>query len=247
MTLHLHMLIWVACALSPQEIRDRLMSKDSEFTMDLIAYLESCQVGEFTTGSMEELQDKLEFPRVVKPGSRRVPKPAFRHPDPAGCFPVPPPNKYCATPLTCDCDDCEALRKWEEHFDYSVDHVVYRSNIHGCFNKVGVTSKNGEYTEHVSGKGCINKDGVCTARFPRKLFPVSCVDDDGHLNLKKCEAWINTINKVMSYCFGCNTDSSSLLSGTAVKATAGYVADYIVKMGLKTYEIFSSIYDVFER
>ncbi|KAJ3544805.1 hypothetical protein NMY22_g2652 [Coprinellus aureogranulatus] len=247
MALHLHMLIWVACALSPQEIRDKLMNADSDFTKDIIQYLESCQVGEFANGTMEELQEKLELPRVLTPGSRRVPKPVFRFPDPAGLFPVPPPVKHCVNYTVCDCLDCVELRKWEEHFTFTVDHVIYRSNIHGCYSKIGVTSSNGEYVEHVSGKGCINKDGICTARFPRKLIPVSCIDPDGHINLKKLEQWINTINKTMAYCFGCNTDSSSLLSGTAVKATAGYVADYIVKMGLKTYEIFSAIYDVFEK
>ncbi|KAJ3521857.1 hypothetical protein NMY22_g12139 [Coprinellus aureogranulatus] len=231
----------------PQEIRDKLMSSNSEFTKEIIEYLESCHVGEFSNGTMEELQERLEFPRVPTPGSRRVPKPVFRFPDPATQFPVPPPENHCLDYHVCDCSECEAVRKWEEHFSFSVDHVVYRSNIHSCYNKVGVTSANGEYKEHVSGKGCINKDGICTARFPRKLIPASCIDPDGHINMKKLEQWINTINRTMAYCFGCNTDSSSLLSGTAVKATAGYVADYIVKMGLKTYEIFSSIYDVFEK
>lgn len=99
----------------------------------------------------------------------------------------------------------------------------------------------------MTGKGCVNKDGVCTARFPRKTYEESEVNEEGHINLKKLESRINTINRTMAYCYCCNTDCTCLSSGTAVKATVGYVADYIVKMGLKTYQIFSSIYDVFER
>lgn len=99
----------------------------------------------------------------------------------------------------------------------------------------------------IVGKGCLNKEKVCTARFPRKISKVTVVDKEGHIHLMKNEPNINTVNDVMVYCFGCNTDCSSLSSGTAVKATAGYIADYICKMGLKTYQIFSSIYDVFER
>ncbi|KAF5309630.1 hypothetical protein D9611_013937 [Ephemerocybe angulata] len=90
----------------------------------------------------------------------------------------------------------------------------------------------------IVGKGCLNKEKVCTARFPRKISKVTVVDKEGHIHLMKNEPNINTVNDVMVYCFGCNTDCSSLSSGTAVKATAGYIADYICKMGLKTYQIF---------
>ncbi|PPQ87199.1 hypothetical protein CVT25_014754 [Psilocybe cyanescens] len=44
-----------------------------------------------------------------------------------------------------------------------------------------------------------------------------------------------------------NTDVSSLLSGTSVKAIVSYISDYISKPALKTYQIFASMYDVFER
>jgi hypothetical protein len=40
LTLHLHLLLWIEGALSPQEIRDRLMLKDSAFQGELIEYLE---------------------------------------------------------------------------------------------------------------------------------------------------------------------------------------------------------------
>lgn len=50
LTLHLHLLLWIDGALSPQEIRDRLMADDSSFQKDLIEYLEGVHKGEFLTG-----------------------------------------------------------------------------------------------------------------------------------------------------------------------------------------------------
>jgi len=40
---------------------------------------------------------------------------------------------------------------------------------------------------------------------------------------------------------------TSLLSGTSIKAVISYVSDYITKPTLKTHQIFSSAYDVFEK
>ncbi|KAJ7698785.1 hypothetical protein B0H16DRAFT_1484340 [Mycena metata] len=44
-----------------------------------------------------------------------------------------------------------------------------------------------------------------------------------------------------------NTDVTSLLSGTSVKAVISYVSDYVSKLGLKTYQAFASVHDVFNR
>ncbi|KAJ6585943.1 hypothetical protein B0H19DRAFT_927520, partial [Mycena capillaripes] len=38
-----------------------------------------------------------------------------------------------------------------------------------------------------------------------------------------------------------------MLSGTAVKAIISYVSDYISKLGLKSYQAFASVFDVFEK
>lgn len=46
LTLHLHSLLWVKNALTPQEIRDKLMDNDSKFNTELIRYLESAHKGE---------------------------------------------------------------------------------------------------------------------------------------------------------------------------------------------------------
>jgi hypothetical protein len=55
LTLHLHSLLWVLNSLSPQIIRDKIMSDDSQFRKILIDYLESAHQGEFIHGSEEEV------------------------------------------------------------------------------------------------------------------------------------------------------------------------------------------------
>ncbi|KAF8573075.1 hypothetical protein K439DRAFT_1650069 [Ramaria rubella] len=69
----------------------------------------------------------------------------------------------------------------------------------------------------------------------------------GHINLKKGEAWINTFTPIVTYLLRCNSDVTSLLSGTAIKAVIAYVTDYVSKSPLKTYGIFESIKDIFDR
>ncbi|KAF8576813.1 hypothetical protein K439DRAFT_1649214 [Ramaria rubella] len=69
----------------------------------------------------------------------------------------------------------------------------------------------------------------------------------GHINLKKGEAWISTFTPIVTYLLRCNSDVTSLLSGTAIKAVIAYVTDYVSKSPLKTYGIFESIRNVFDR
>ena len=95
---------------------------------------------------------------------------------------------------------------------------------------------------------CINKQGNCKARFPRPLFEQTEVDPmTGALNIKKGEPWLNTVTPVLTYVLRCNTDVTSLLSGTAVKAVVAYISDYVTKTALKTYTMFDSIKGVYER
>ncbi|KAF6763375.1 hypothetical protein DFP72DRAFT_801048 [Ephemerocybe angulata] len=221
MTLHLHILIWISGYWSPQRIREKLCGEDNDFKRELIEYLESCQTGSFLTGTIDQVKERV----MPLDGS-----PSY---DPTVALPRAPPKTACNDFTTCDCELCGAVRHWVNvTFPSTVDNIVYRSNRHKCF---------------MQKDGCINKDGVCTARFPRPIFQETVVDKDGRIALKKLESSINTISPVISYGFACNTDATSLSSGTAVAATAGYVTDYLVKMGVKTHQIFSSVYDVFER
>ncbi|KAJ7896484.1 hypothetical protein B0H13DRAFT_1457767, partial [Mycena leptocephala] len=61
------------------------------------------------------------------------------------------------------------------------------------------------------------------------------------------EPMMNTVNPVLTFVNRCNTDVSSMLSGTAVKAVVSYVSDYISKLSLKSYQMFASVYDVFQK
>ena len=59
--------------------------------------------------------------------------------------------------------------------------------------------------------------------------------DSGALNIKKGESMLNTVTAEVTYLIRSNTDVTSLLSGTAIKAVVAYVSDYISKLALKTY------------
>ncbi|KAJ7152525.1 hypothetical protein C8R46DRAFT_862034, partial [Mycena filopes] len=69
----------------------------------------------------------------------------------------------------------------------------------------------------------------------------------GHLNVRHVEPMMNTVNPILTYLNRCNSDVTSLLSGTAVKAVVSYVSDYISKLSLKSYQMFASVYDVFQK
>jgi hypothetical protein len=94
----------------------------------------------------------------------------------------------------------------------------------------------------------INKQGKCKARFPRPLFEETQVDPKtGALNIKKGKAWINFFTPLIIFILRCNTDITSLLSGTSIKAIVAYILDYITKPGLKTHSIFSAIKSILNR
>ena len=46
LTLHLHLMLWIENAMSPQEIRDKLLREDSAFQKSLIDYLENTHIGD---------------------------------------------------------------------------------------------------------------------------------------------------------------------------------------------------------
>ena len=60
----MHMLLWLRGSLSPQEIRDRIMDPNSDFQKAFVEYLESVHIGEFMTGTMDDV--KANVSRKVK-------------------------------------------------------------------------------------------------------------------------------------------------------------------------------------
>ncbi len=218
LTLHLHLLLWISGSCSPPEIRDNALAADHTFATAIIAWLESCHQGQFSTGSRRDVENRLN--KLGRPAKYSKPKPWWA--DPTNSLPSPPPPSTAAQ----DVQDA-----WFQKMLESSDDIVCLANTHDSSHS----------------KGCLRPpDFECRARFPRNpLYSESFVDQDsGALRFRKDEAWINTYNVVLSYLMRCNTDVTCLLSGTQVRAVLAYVTDYITKMSLKTYTIFETIQTV---
>jgi hypothetical protein len=233
LTLHLHLLLWIHGSLNPQELREKILDTNSGWQKNLVAWLESCQMGEFMGGSQIEVEAEVD--RCSK---------SSNYMDPTETLPEAPPP-ICKK-ADVGCKKCHALDSWWTRFKYTVDDLLSKSNIHNCkcsLNKDGTHNKKHQYV------GCLeNKWGKCKARFPRPTYEHTEIDTDtGSLNLKKGEPWLNSITLVITYLFRCNTDVTSLCSGTAIKAVVLYVSDYITKLSLKTHIIFDSIKAVFTK
>src|SRR6202041_4104117 len=110
----LGLVIW-GC-LSPQEIRRRIMDPTLDFQRRLVEYLESTHVGEFLTGSQEEVLSN------VAEASK-----ANDYSDPTLTLPDEPP-KSCK--LNCgECTKCKTLISWWSKFETVFDDILSKSNI----------------------------------------------------------------------------------------------------------------------
>lgn len=301
LTLHLHMLLWIKNALSPQEIRNKLMNGDSIFQTSLIQYLESCHNGEFATGSYDDISSHIPQPAVINRGvhaikvlkkSNDVTEVQKDYQDPTQTLPKPPPPRckdHPFSPLSDNknqadqdsmsskcvstCDGCMMFDMWWKEYQTTVDDLLFRSNMHKCrasqnskgkkkktkdadsdnevddIEHLGLNNTNESPIEKASRngpKGCLDKNGNCMARFPREIRKETTVSlEDGHIFMKKLESMMNTFSYCLTYLLRCNSDVTSLLSGTSVKAVISYVTDYVTKPVLKTHQIFSSAYNVY--
>jgi hypothetical protein len=235
--LHLHLLLWIKGNLNPEDLRAKIMSEDSAWRQKIIAWLESCHTGDFLTGSHAAVFEKNET-------SKKDPT----YVDPTMTMPVPPPIP-CRVHVESDADEfcirCKKLADWNETYRTVTDDLLLRSNVHSCNRN---TLKDGTRKKKKTYVGCMdNKWGKCKARFPRPTAIESSVDETGAITLKKKESWINTFTPLLTFILRCNTDVTSLASGTAIKSVIMYVSDYITKSALKTHVIFDSIRTVFQR
>ncbi|KAI5885745.1 uncharacterized protein SCHCODRAFT_02519681 [Schizophyllum commune H4-8] len=124
--------------------------------------------------------------------------------------------------------------------------------MHRCIRKRGARTASataqGKKDPFEGVKGCKGDDDICDARFPRDYVSASYVDRlTGAIYLVKKEVMMNCVTPVLTYLTRGNTDTTSLQSGTSMKAVVLYVSDYITKCSLKTYHIMSCIKSVFER
>ncbi|KAF5365901.1 hypothetical protein D9615_010738 [Tricholomella constricta] len=233
LTLHLHLLLWIRNGLTPDEARQAIMDPTSPFQRSLVQYLEAAHQGEFCTGTMDEVRGAVATAEEA-PGYKK----------PTETLPEAPPD-ICLDGCTA-CDRCMQLKSWWSRFMFTVDDILLRSNVHTCrsnINKDGTQNKQRQYA------GCLDNDrGTCRGRFPRPLFQQTEVDPaTGSLNIKKLEGWINTVSAPLTYLFRCNTDVTSLRSGTAIKGVMYYVTKYVTKTSLKTHVIFDVVRSIFHK
>ncbi|KAI0040682.1 hypothetical protein FA95DRAFT_1459816, partial [Auriscalpium vulgare] len=216
------MLLWIKGSPTPQEIRKRLLDRDSEFQRAMIEYLEGAHAGEFLTGSAEQVEEAVKEAEK----ERNYVKPSLELPK---C-----PPKLCKRRKGNSaeaCPDCQPYMEWQRNFESTVDNLLFRLN------------------RHKHHAGCTDpKHETCKSRFPRDTHPVTTVDPEtGSIIMRQNEAWLNTFSYVLTYVLRCNTDVTSLLSGTAIKSIIAYITDYITKTPLKTHVMFDAVRTVFER
>ena len=233
LTLHLHMLLWIRGCHTPDETRSKILNPDSDFRQRLIEYLESAHAGDFLS------KDKTEVEEDVHAAEQDL---AYH--DPTETFPEPPPSSICHSTLKNDCDQCTSTKSWWSKFTATVNDLLLRLNVHKCSTN---KNKDGSQNKARPYKGCLdNIWGKCKARFPRPLFSQTEVDmDTGAIDMKKKESWLNTFSYVVTYLFRCNTDITSLRSGTAIKGVLLYVSNYVTKPALKTHVIFETVRSMF--
>jgi hypothetical protein len=146
LTLHLHMFLWILNSLSPQEIRDRVMEPNSDFQKKIVEYLESAHVGEFMTGTMEEVKEQVDENMKSE-----------EYKDPTQTLPDAPPEP---TDYDCNkCESCESTANWWQNFRNTVDDLILRSNVHKCHTSIPADEKK----QKKERRGCINKHGNCKA------------------------------------------------------------------------------------
>ncbi len=145
---------------------------------------------------------------TVKPYVLDIEKTSTR---PSELLPDPPPP-FCDCSLE-TCIPCKVYQDWKDSYKNTLNHILYRANRHTC-----------------SKSNCGNKYNMCKAHFPQQIFESSMVDPEtGAICMKHKEPMLNSFNPVMAYLQRCNSDCTSLLSGTAIKSAVAYITDYITK------------------
>jgi hypothetical protein len=232
LSLHLHMLLWIKGAVTPEDIHRCIKDPKSAFSESLVKYLESCYAGEYITGPQQTVEENVEAKMA-----------SDTYEDPTETMPVPTP-KMC-TSLGCEgCDKCAALASWTQIYHETVDDLLLKSNVHVCKSN---KKKDGSQNKLRPFTGCLdNIWQKCKARFPR-LQHTTVDRETGRLDFKKKEPMINTFTYPLTYLFRCNTDVTSLHSGTAIKAVLLYISNYITKPTLKTHVIFDAIRAIFQK
>ena len=100
LAIHGHMLLYLKGSLTPQEICDRIMDSTSDFQQKMVEYLESVHIGEFMTGTMEDVKSNVDKEEADNKSYQ----------DPTQTLSDPPP-KFCKKGGCENCCDCKKTRK----------------------------------------------------------------------------------------------------------------------------------------
>jgi hypothetical protein len=226
LTLHLHCLIWLKNAPSPQELRERVLA-DNVYAEKVLAYLESVVQGEYFHGTEEDVKIEIERASGKKSiciedadnASRLEPE----YHDPTETLPQPPPSEF---------PDLTEKENWWRDCMAVVDDIIYKSNRHAKHNRA--CQKHGL--------------GTCKARFPREVYEKSSIcPETGAITLRHLEPLLNTFSRIIAYLLRSNHDVTAILSGTAAKAIIAYVTDYITKSTLPTHSMFRAMRAVIDK
>lgn len=223
--LHLHLLLWLISALTPQQIRDRLLDADNSFQKSLIEYLESLHQGSYISRDPIEIQANLEASE--NSDGSHTSNSIFTLPTAL----LPKCAKHSDNNREAHCIACVKLENWTSDSERPVHQIICQTSCHS-------------YHEGCTGA----RYPKCKSQFPREVISESKVDPKtGHLTMKHGEPYINTFNPLITYLLRCNSDITSLSSGTAVKAVIAYTTDYISKNPLRTHTMLEVIKEVFNR
>ncbi|KAJ7152526.1 hypothetical protein C8R46DRAFT_913171, partial [Mycena filopes] len=131
LTLHVHSLIWVKNALSPQEIRDRIMSPRSRFRLRLVKYLEDTHRAEYFSGSRDSVLAKRKILHLDPDAdSDDEIDWASEYRPPTQTLPSPPPRRCKSKVCTELCAKCKTYSDWWQKYELEVDDLLVRSNVH---------------------------------------------------------------------------------------------------------------------
>jgi hypothetical protein len=91
LTLHLHLLLWIKEALTPQQMCTRIMDTQSDFQTCLVAWLESCCQGEYYNSTHDEVVAQVELIQQLP----EYKNPTETMPSPLSICTIPEPHEKC--------------------------------------------------------------------------------------------------------------------------------------------------------
>ena len=90
------------------------MDPESDFQKKMVEYLESVHMGEFITGSLEDVKRNLDIAELDD-----------QYKNPTETLPIPPPPQ-CNQNGCGGCKSCQATSAWESQFSSTVDDILLR-------------------------------------------------------------------------------------------------------------------------